>query len=149
MICGSNRAGGRFAPVVTPDISDRRRPSIAGSRRRIASWTLLVAGFACLGSTEALRAQTAYPMFSAPPRQPTEHLARTVGTRTETPTTITREKSGTAFFVDDFGHMLTAGHAAVDGARLVVAKEGHVVGARVVAVSSQFDVALIQVGRTL
>jgi S1-C subfamily serine protease len=87
-------------------------------------------------------------MFSPSPRQPAEHLSRTVGTRSDA-TTITREKSGTAFFVDDVGRMLTAGHAAADCTRLVVAKEGRVVGARVVAISSQFDLALIQVARTL
>jgi len=87
-------------------------------------------------------------MFSPSPRQPAEHLARTVGTKTDA-TTITRETSGTAFFVDDSGHMLTADHAAADCTRLIVAKEGHVVAARVVAISSQFDLALIQVARTL
>jgi S1-C subfamily serine protease len=149
MICGSNRAGGRFGSVASPDLSDRSRPrKLPIAKGHIARWTLLAACFICLGSTEALRAQTAYPMFSPSPRQPAEHLARTVGTRTDT-AAIRREKSGTAFFVDDVGHMLTAGHAAVDCSRLVVAKEGHVVAARVIAVSSQFDLALIQVARTL
>ena len=64
-------------------------------------------------------------------------------------TTIAREKSGTAFFVDDVGHMLTAGHAAADCARVVVGKEGRVAAARVVAVSGQYDLALIKVAKTL
>src|SRR5690348_6703250 len=36
----------------------------------------------------------------------------------------TREKSGTGFFVDDAGHMLTARHVAEDCVGLTVAKEG-------------------------
>ena len=60
-----------------------------------------------------------------------------------------REKSGTAFFVDDSGHMLTARHAVEDCARLVVAKEGRVVPARNMALSPRFDLALIKVPKTL
>jgi S1-C subfamily serine protease len=130
MTCRSHRPGERFAPAIT----------------------LLVACFICLGSAEPSHAQNAYTIFSQQPRQqPTERLSRTVGTRTDAPaaTTITREKTGTAFFVDDAGHMLTAGHAAVDCARMLVSKEGRVVSARVVAVSSQVDLALIQTTRTL
>lgn len=63
--------------------------------------------------------------------------------------TVAREKNGTGFFVDDLGHMLTAGHAAADCTRIVVVKEGQVADARVVAVSSQFDLALIKVAKTL
>jgi S1-C subfamily serine protease len=151
MICGSNRAGGRIRPVVSRGISDRRRIRklpIAKGRHHAAGWTLLAACFICLGLAEPLRAQSIYPILSPSPRQASEHLSRTTGTRTET-TTVTREKNGTGFFVDDSGHMLTAGHAAVDCTRLIVAKEGHVVAARVVAVSSQFDLALIQAARTL
>jgi len=45
--------------------------------------------------------------------------------------------------------MLTARHVADDCVRVVVAKEGHVVGASVVALSSQLDIALIKVPKTL
>jgi len=65
------------------------------------------------------------------------------------PAAVRREKSGTAFFVDDTGHMLTARHAVEDCARLVVAKEGRAVPARTVALSPRFDIALIKVPKTL
>jgi S1-C subfamily serine protease len=65
------------------------------------------------------------------------------------PTVIRREKNGTAFFVDDAGHMLTARHAAEDCARIIVVKEGHAVSAQLVALSPRFDVALIKVPKTL
>jgi S1-C subfamily serine protease len=65
------------------------------------------------------------------------------------PAMIRREKTGTAFFVDDAGHMLTARHAAEGCTRLVVAKEGRVVAARLVALSPRIDIALIKVPKTL
>jgi S1-C subfamily serine protease len=55
------------------------------------------------------------------------------------PTVIRREKNGTAFFVDDAGHMLTARHAVEDCARIVVLKEGRVVAAHLVALRHRFD----------
>jgi S1-C subfamily serine protease len=61
----------------------------------------------------------------------------------------TREKSGTGFFVDDAGHMLTARHVAEDCVGLTVAKEGRAVTAHVVALSPRADLALIKVSRTL
>jgi S1-C subfamily serine protease len=69
--------------------------------------------------------------------------------RAPEPATISREKSGTAFFVDDAGHMLTARHAAEDCARIVVAKEGRAVAARIVALSPSVDLALIKVPKTM
>jgi serine protease Do len=65
------------------------------------------------------------------------------------PSSDLREKTGTAFFVDDFGAVLTARHVVEDCTRVIVAKEGQVVAARVVALSPRFDVALIKVPRTL
>ena len=65
------------------------------------------------------------------------------------PAAIRREKNGTAFFVDDAGHMLTARHAAEDCTRIVVVKEGRAVAARLVALSPRFDIALIKVPKTL
>lgn len=62
---------------------------------------------------------------------------------------IRREKNGTAFFVDDAGHMLTARHAAEDCTRLFVVKEGRAVAAHLVALSPSFDIALIKVPKTL
>jgi S1-C subfamily serine protease len=70
-------------------------------------------------------------------------------TRSPEPTNFRREKSGTAFFVDDTGYMLTARHAAEECARVVVAKEGRVVAARVVAMSPRVDLALLKVPKTL
>jgi trypsin-like peptidase len=69
--------------------------------------------------------------------------------RTQEPAAATRQKSGTAFFVDDKGHMLTARHAAEDCSRLVVAKEGHALAAQLVALSPSTDLALIKVTKTL
>ncbi|WP_315833165.1 serine protease [Bradyrhizobium prioriisuperbiae] len=60
-----------------------------------------------------------------------------------------REKSGTAFFVDNSGSMITARHAVEDCLRVVVDKEGRTLAARVVALSDRFDIALIKVPRTL
>jgi hypothetical protein len=64
------------------------------------------------------------------------------------PPTVHREKSGTAFFVDGSGHLLTARHAVDDCVRVVVAKEGRAVAAHVIALSPRFDVALIGISRT-
>jgi S1-C subfamily serine protease len=63
--------------------------------------------------------------------------------------TITRETSGTAFFVDGSGHMLTARHAADNCARLLVLKEGRTVAAQLVALSANADLAIIKVPKTL
>ncbi|WP_229188037.1 S1 family peptidase [Bradyrhizobium oropedii] len=61
---------------------------------------------------------------------------------------ISQRLDGTAFFVDDLGHMLTARHAVADCGRIVVSKEGRSVAARVVALAAT-DIALIKVPRTL
>lgn len=65
------------------------------------------------------------------------------------PNMIHRMKSGTAFFVDDYGALLTARHAVDDCVRVIVSKEGGSVAARVVAPSSRFDPGLITVPKTL
>jgi Trypsin-like peptidase domain len=115
--------------------------AIASGRRRVAHWAVApcALGFALV---VPLHAQS---MFSTPwPRPQAESLTRTAGS-----TSVTRVKSATAFFVDDAGHMLTARHAVNDCVRLVVDKESHGLAASVVALSSQFDVALIKVSKTL
>jgi len=61
---------------------------------------------------------------------------------------IRSQKSATAFFVDGGGHLLTARHAVENCTRVVVAKEGRVAVARVVAVSDGADLALIRIQRT-
>jgi len=89
-----------------------------------------------------LRAQSIVSALAL--RQPAGSVARTAGS-----TIVTRMKSGTAFFVDDLGHMLTARHVADNCLRVAVAKEGHVVAASVVALSSELDIALLKVPKTL
>ncbi|WP_275189442.1 serine protease [Bradyrhizobium sp. CSA112] len=83
-----------------------------------------------------------------PVRAPENTATRSLA-RPPEPATIPREKSGTAFFVDDAGHMLTARHAVEDCTRLFVAKEGRIVLARTVALSPGFDLALIKVPKTM
>ncbi|WP_454618480.1 S1 family peptidase [Bradyrhizobium cenepequi] len=69
--------------------------------------------------------------------------------RTQEPAVPNRQKTGTGFFVDDKGHLLTARHAAEDCSRLIVAKEGRALAAQLVALSPSTDLALIKVTRTL
>ena len=104
---------------------------------------ILFGGAAVLAAVGPATAQSWVPV-RAPERTAPQSLARP-----PEPATIRREKSGTAFFVDDSGHMLTARHAAEDCARVIVAKEGRAVPARVVALSPRFDLALIKVPKTL
>lgn len=104
---------------------------------------ILLGGIAVLAGVEPAPAQSWMP-FRAAERTAPQSLARP-----PEPATIRREKNGTAFFVDDAGHMLTARHAVEDCARLVVAKEGRSVLARTVALSTGFDLALIKVPKTL
>jgi S1-C subfamily serine protease len=116
--------------------------SITRGRRYVVRWALAAACAACFAWPAPMHAQS---VFSTPsPRQQAENLARTSGL-----TTVTRQKSGTAFFVDDIGHMLTARHVADSCVRVVVAKEGRAVAASVVALSGQLDIALIKVPKTL
>jgi serine protease Do len=69
--------------------------------------------------------------------------------RSQEAATVSRETSGTAFFVDGSGHMLTARHAAENCARLLVLKEGRTVTAHLVALSMNADLAIIKVPKTL
>jgi S1-C subfamily serine protease len=109
--------------------------SITRGRRYVVRWALAAACAACFAWPAPMHAQS---VFSTPsPRQQAESLARTSGL-----TTVTRQKSGTAFFVDDIGHMLTARHVADSCVRVVVAKEGR-------AVAASVDIALIKVPKTL
>jgi S1-C subfamily serine protease len=62
---------------------------------------------------------------------------------------VTGKKSGTAFFVDDSGDLLTAGHIVDDCLSVVVTKEGRVLPARVEAFSREPDLALVKVSATL
>lgn len=105
---------------------------------------ILLAGFAAIAATPAT-GQLWMPI-QMPGR---ETVVPQPLARSPERTVIRREKSGTAFFVDDSGHMLTARHAAEDCAHVVVTKEGRAVHARVVALSPRFDIALIKLPKTL
>lgn len=104
---------------------------------------ILFGGLAAWVAAMPAAAQSFMPV-RAPERAPPQSLARG-----PEPTVIRREKSGTAFFVDDAGYMLTARHAAEDCSRMIVSKEGRVFAAQVVALSSSVDLALIKVPKTL
>jgi serine protease Do len=62
--------------------------------------------------------------------------------------TTTRRLSGTAFFVDEAGHMLTARHAVENCSQVTVVKEGIYIRGRVQARDSRYDLALLSVSRT-
>jgi S1-C subfamily serine protease len=104
---------------------------------------VMLGGIAVLAGVAPAAAQSWMPV-RAPERTAPQSLVHS-----PEPATTRREKSGTAFFVDDSGHMLTARHAVEDCARLVVAKEGRVFLAGTVAVSPRFDLALIKAPKTL
>lgn len=106
-------------------------------------YLILLGGLSAIATSGPAAAQSWMPV-RAPDRVSPQPLARA-----PEPATISREKSGTAFFVDDAGHMLTARHAAEDCARIVVAKEGRAVAARIVALSPSVDLALIKVPKTM
>jgi S1-C subfamily serine protease len=112
-------------------------------KKNSAIYRALIA--ACAFSSALAVPLHAQSIFSMPlPHRQNEGLARSSGFAT-----VAREKSGTAFFVDESGHMLTAGHAANSCSRMIVVKEGQAVEAQVVAISSKSDLALIKVPRTL
>jgi serine protease Do len=62
---------------------------------------------------------------------------------------ITSKTSGTGFFVDDEGDLLTAGHVVDNCLTVIVTKEGNVLPAQVEAFSRQPDLALVKVATTL
>jgi S1-C subfamily serine protease len=65
------------------------------------------------------------------------------------PASIHREKTGTGFFVDDSGNMLSAPCPAGGCTRIVVVKERRAVAACVVALAPSVDLALIKVPKTM
>ncbi|HEY8336680.1 MAG TPA: serine protease [Tardiphaga sp.] len=69
-------------------------------------------------------------------------------TRTILPPQSRTERSGTGFFVDDIGHVLTARHVVEGCSRIVIEKEGRSSSARVVALSTPFDLALLHTSKT-
>lgn len=69
--------------------------------------------------------------------------------RAADPVIGTRQKNGTAFFVDDLGDMLTARHVVDACQHIIVTKEGIALAARVVALSDRADLALIKIPETL
>ncbi len=62
---------------------------------------------------------------------------------------FSRQRTGTGFFVDDSGRLVTALHVVAGCARVAVAKEGYRLVAEVMARSGRHDLALLQVPRTL
>src|SRR5262249_85733 len=60
-----------------------------------------------------------------------------------------RVLGSTGFFVDDTGHLLTARHAVEGCVRVRISKEKWRLDARVVAVSSRYDLALLKTSKTL
>lgn len=69
-------------------------------------------------------------------------------TRTDLPTVDRGERAGTGFFVDDFGHLLTARHVVQGCGRIIVHKEGRSMTARLVATSTPYDLALLRTQKT-
>jgi S1-C subfamily serine protease len=65
------------------------------------------------------------------------------------PAEVPRQQTGTTFFVDGTGYMLTARHAVEACTRILVFKEGRVMTARVVALSNEVDLGLIKTAKTL
>lgn len=63
--------------------------------------------------------------------------------------TIRRQLTGTGFFVDEHGHLLTARHVVEGCARVMVVKEARHAPARLVAVSARQDLALLKTHKTL
>jgi S1-C subfamily serine protease len=104
---------------------------------------VLFGGLAALVAGGPATAQSWIPV-RAHDRAPRQPLARP-----QEPASIHSEKTGTGFFADDTANMLTARHAAEGCTRIVVAKEGRAVTARVVALSPSVDPALIKVPKTL
>lgn len=62
---------------------------------------------------------------------------------------VRRQLTGTGFFVDDNGHLITAHHVIDNCSRVMVAKDQQRVFANVVALSAHQDLALLQVPSTL
>jgi hypothetical protein len=58
------------------------------------------------------------------------------------------ERAGTGFFVDDLGHVLTARHVVQSCGRIVVQKEGRSTTARLIALSTPYDLALLKTPTT-
>lgn len=69
-------------------------------------------------------------------------------TRADLPPVERGERAGTGFFVDDLGHLLTARHVVQGCGRIVVQKEGRSMTARLVAMSTPYDLALLRAQKT-
>ncbi len=108
-----------------------------------ADWRLGLAGSVLLLATfSGVSAQV--PSLFAPARMDTPKPL-SLPRPAETP----RQQTGTTFFVDDTGYMLTARHAVAACTRILVFKEGRAMSAHVVALSNEVDLGLIKATRTL
>lgn len=63
--------------------------------------------------------------------------------------TVSRQLTGTGFFVDDDGHLLTAAHVIQGCVRVLVGKEDNRTLAKVIALSTHRDLALLKVPKTM
>jgi S1-C subfamily serine protease len=65
------------------------------------------------------------------------------------PAEVPRQETGTSFFVDGTGYLLTARHAVAACTRILVYKEGRVMNAHLVALSNDVDLGLIKTAKTM
>lgn len=87
--------------------------------------------------------------FLLPTRNDVPTLAQSKPlTRADLPPVERGERAGTGFFVDDLGHILTARHVVQNCGRIVVVKEGRSMSAKLIAVSTPYDLALLRAPKT-
>jgi serine protease Do len=113
-----------------------RRALLAGSRLGVAGSIMLLATFA--------GASAQVPSLFAPARIETPKPLSL-----PQPAEVPRQQTGTTFFVDGTGYMLTARHAVQACTRILVYKEGRVMTAHLVALSNEVDLGLIKTAKTL
>lgn len=119
------------------------QPGRSGIARWCARVILVVVPFAA-GSVSPARSQFLLPARTdVPVLAPPKPL-----TRADLPPVERGERAGTGFFVDDAGHVLTARHVVQACGRIMVQKEGRTSAARLVAVSTPYDLALLKTAKT-
>jgi len=111
-------------------------------RAAIAAWGGALFAIFLASPPAFVSAQSLLPSMQEPLR-PAQRLARIPENA------VRSETTSTAFFVNGSGYLLTARHAVERCARVIVAKEGWAVEAKVVAQSPEADLALVKAPRTL
>ncbi|MGF6306456.1 hypothetical protein ABIB82_000124 [Bradyrhizobium sp. i1.8.4] len=144
---GVGRAGLGLKVHHTVSVSGRGSSARAGLAVRIVRLACGIAVGCAVNDFTPQQAAAQVPFSLFQPVRQTE-AAKPLARDVTGPPAISQRLDGTAFFVDDLGHMLTARHAVAECARIVVSKEGRAVAARVVALATT-DIALIKVPRTL